>query len=73
MQTIRSPDHESRLYPVVFSVFKRHYVPCAGCGRPVPPGNRFTCCTGCLGFYCERCVLDGTFEDHECMDEEIMF
>ena len=43
---------------------------CCGCGKPIQPGkDYFAGCNDCGGIFCEACVADGSFENHDCDDE----
>ena len=40
---------------------------CAACGGT---GEWAAICSDCGAIFCESCVTDGTFDDHECDEEE---
>lgn len=42
---------------------------CAACGKPLD-GALAAICPDCGGYFCEECVMDGTFGDHDCGELE---
>ena len=42
---------------------------CCGCGKNLKPEDKAVDCTDCAGIFCEDCILDGTFDDHECEED----
>lgn len=44
---------------------------CDGCGQLIRPHvNHLTACADCGALFCEKCVTDGTFDEHVCEDDE---
>lgn len=43
---------------------------CAGCGTAINTGDKYIICSDCGGVFCETCAHNGTFENHECEDED---
>ncbi len=41
---------------------------CAHCGRSIRQGGLHLDCPDCAAIFCETCVRDGTFENHQCDD-----
>lgn len=41
---------------------------CAHCGHPIKRGDLMLDCPDCAAIFCETCVRDGTFENHQCED-----
>ena len=43
---------------------------CCNCGQPIEKGDYMTGCSDCGGIFCESCVANGSFDDHQCNSEE---
>lgn len=43
---------------------------CAGCGTRIKTGDKIIICSDCGGVFCETCAHDGTFENHECEEDD---
>lgn len=44
---------------------------CCGCGTSFQKNVHYlVACDDCGGLFCEKCVADGTFDGHECEDDE---
>lgn len=41
---------------------------CAHCGSAIKRGELHLDCPDCAAIFCETCVRDGTFENHQCDD-----
>lgn len=45
------------------------FLACCACGAPVDAGNYYAVCSDCGGVFCENCVRDGTYENHDCEED----
>lgn len=43
---------------------------CCNCGETIGPMDAAMDCPDCGGVFCENCVNDGSFENHNCEDED---
>ena len=41
---------------------------CAHCGTALKPGDLHLDCPDCAAIFCENCVRDGIFANHNCED-----
>lgn len=58
-------DYTKDLYPASHEGFA-----CAHCGHPIKKGELHLDCPDCAAIFCETCVKDGTFANHNCEDYE---
>lgn len=50
----------------MFTAHSDMYI-CVGCDSNIKKGQSLICCPDCGAFFCEECVMDGTFANHDCM------
>ena len=43
---------------------------CCYCGNRIEPDDNITVCADCGDVFCKACVENGSFDDHECEEEE---
>lgn len=58
-------DYSKRLHKIGCNGFS-----CVCCGKALKPSDLVLACTDCAAIFCEDCVNDGSFENHNCDDYE---
>ena len=43
---------------------------CCGCHKALAPEDKVVDCPDCAGIFCEDCIKDGTFDEHECEEDD---
>lgn len=43
-------------------------IACSCCGESITQGKRYLACPDCGAIFCEACVQEGTYANHDCQD-----
>ena len=46
---------------------------CSCCGKSLKAKDMTLCCSDCGAVFCESCAMDGSFESHQCDDDDFEF
>lgn len=63
----KKPEKENQYVKYLKPIGNNFYA-CNGCGKDLREGDLVCDCAECGAMYCEECVRDGTFENHDCQD-----
>lgn len=50
-----------------------NFYSCANCGKSLTVECKVLDCADCGAIFCEQCVRDGSFESHQCSEDDFEF